>query len=176
MKFSKTILNVLLCFVLFFAFICTCNRGESKSAREEIVDFSKDSVNVLNEEIRKIRADMNNMGFQDAGDTAAVAYALGSLTTDGAWHELSLKDTIGVDAKVVYLKITLQDDAADSTILFRKDGNANEVNISEVKTQVVNQSVSYDIAVPVGNDGKIEYKGSNLVFNTIDIVIKGWTR
>lgn len=141
-------------------------------ARDQIVDFSDNSLPKINDELRQVNDNIDNK-VRDEGDTTAVNFALASFTTDGAWHDLDLSRIIPKGVKWVILQVEVKDGAAGSTMLFRKNGNYGAINISSIATQVANVSTYADLMVQVDKDGKIEYKGSNLVFTTINVTVKG---
>jgi hypothetical protein len=115
-------------------------------------------------------------GFADIGDVGSYAFQVGDLTTDGAYHDLdfSALPWVPYGATRVFLTVTVQDDAAGSTITFRKNGNSNEVNNAPCTTQVANVPISYDIEVSLDANRKAEYKATNTTWTTINIAVRGW--
>lgn len=116
-------------------------------------------------------------GFQDRGDPAVIDYAVGDLTTDATWHDLDLGTDVGVPvgAKAVLLRCTIRHaTGAGNIVQFRKNGNSNVINTSNVRMQVANTLLDMDVVVPCDSDRKIEYLASNTTFATIDITVKGW--
>ncbi len=144
-------------------------------ATEQLTDFSDNSLPILNDELKKIDDKVSNK-VADKGDSSAVDFTQANLTTDGTWRDLDLSAKIPKGIKWVILAVELKDDAASSSLSFRKNGYYNTNNISQIATQVANVSTYGDLIVQVDKDGKVEYKTSNVVFTTINIKIKGMIR
>ena len=144
-------------------------------ATEQLTDFSDESLPILNNELKKIDDKVSNK-IADEGDSSAVDFTASNLTTDATWRDLDLSTKIPKGVKWVILQVEVKDDATASELSFRKNGYYNTVNIGRIATQVANVSNYGDIVVQVDKDGKIEYKGSNLTFTTINITIRGYFR
>jgi hypothetical protein len=112
--------------------------------------------------------------FHDRGDPAAVDFDLTDLTTDGDWHDLDLSSIVDEDAKAVVLYVYLADDAHTSYIRFRKNGNTNDFNYSQIRSQVADIYINGDLIVALDDDQVIEYQTTNTTFNAIAITVKGW--
>jgi hypothetical protein len=115
-------------------------------------------------------------GFVDRGDPSVNDYVVGDLTTDNNWHVLDLFTDVGVPkgAKSVLIKVALVDNAVDSRIRFRKNGNVNSTNSMVVATQVANVAMFADATVALDADAKIEYLASNVTFTTINLLVRSW--
>lgn len=161
-RFTKILLGLL--------FICCV-----AYAKDNLADFSDSSLPILNNELRQLNENIDKK-IKDQGDSTSVDFAVGDLTTDGTWNDLDLSSLIPKDARWVILQVEVKDDAAGSVMQFRKNGNYNAINISQIATQVANVSTYADLMVQVDTKGKIEYKGSNLAFTTINITIKGYMK
>ena len=144
-------------------------------AREPLVDFSEESMSILNQELTKTE-DTLRKKVTDSGDSTAVDFTQANLVTDATWRDLNLSTKIPLGTRWVILAVELKDDAAGSYLMFRKNGYYNSNNVSQLATQVANVSVFSDMFVQVDNDRIIEYKGSNLAFVAINIKIKGVVR
>lgn len=129
---------------------------------------------IASQKATKTYADTKKI-LTDRGDPASVDVAVGSLTTDGSWHDLDLSSIVPAGASFVVLYVELKDDAASSSILFRKNGNSNAMNVGAITTQVANILTRGDIIVACDSNRVIEYLTSNLTFDTINITVKGWT-
>ncbi len=114
-------------------------------------------------------------GWQDRGDPASGDFAVGDLTTDGAWHDLDLSAICPANTKAVAIRLEIQDDAAPPVAVnFRKNGNTNAANISVFRTQVAGITLSGDIIVSVDSDRVIEYLASDTTWFLLSITVKGW--
>jgi len=109
--------------------------------------------------------------LKDNGDLAVFSFTLGDLNTDGNWHELDLSAKVPVGTYAVQLMVQVIDDAVDSAINFRKNGNVNAINVKRVSSQVVNVQNEGWFKVFCDGDRKIEYATSAVTFSTINIAI-----
>jgi hypothetical protein len=112
--------------------------------------------------------------FHDRGDPAAVDFDLTDLTTDGDWYDLDLSSIVDEDAKAVSLYVYMLDDAHTSYIRFRKNGNSNDFNHAQVRSQVGGIYTNADLIVALDDDQVIEYKTTITTFDAIAITVKGW--
>jgi hypothetical protein len=112
--------------------------------------------------------------FVGRGDATDYDFETAALTTDGAWHDLDLSSIVPAGAKAVLLLIIILDNATNSAFLLRENGNTREYNVSYITTQVANIPMVMDAVCSLDSNRVIEYKGSNLAFTEIDIIVKGW--
>jgi hypothetical protein len=141
-------------------------------AREQITDFTEASLPILNDELQRLSDDINKK-VTSSNDKTAVDFAVGAFTTDATWRDLA---KIPEGTKGVLLSVEVKDDAAGSYIMFRRNGFYNAINVATIATQVANVSNFGELFVPVDNDRKVEYKGSNLAFVTINVTIRGYIK
>jgi len=113
-------------------------------------------------------------GYVDRGDPAAYDYAKEDLTIDGAWHDLDLSGIVSEFAKAVFIIGHVQGAGVDWAIMFRKNGNANEVVHGGMETLRANIERHRSSIVALDADRKIEYKIDNENWDTLDLAIKGW--
>lgn len=133
--------------------------------------FLNELLQTLDALLRRFKTDYS---FTDRGDASSVDFAVGDLTTDGNWNDLDISSIIPNEAKAVLLSLKVQDNAAGSQVLFRVKGNSNAYNISGIITQVSGVDIIQDLICPCDTDRTLQYKASNLTFDTIDITVKGW--
>lgn len=112
--------------------------------------------------------------FIDRGDPSAADFTQATLTTDATWRDLDLSSIIPESAVAVLLAVDIRDDAVGSSLLFRKNGNANNKTISGLNTQVLNVTLYSDCVVFCDTARIIEYYGANVTFTAINITVKGW--
>ena len=121
---------------------------------------------------------VDDRGYVDRGDPAAVDYVVGDLTTnDGAWHDLDLgaaPANVPTGVKAVVLRVKLSDDAAGSLISFRKKGNSNDVATHVVRSQVIGVVTDGSHVVSCDSNQELQYLTTNTTFTIIDIVVTGW--
>ncbi|GAI04428.1 unnamed protein product, partial [marine sediment metagenome] len=72
--------------------------------------------------------------YADRGDPAVYDYDKDDLTIDGAWHEMDLSGIVSEKATAVFIIGHLKGAGADWHIMFRKNGNVNEVNHGGMET------------------------------------------
>ena len=109
----------------------------------------------------------------DRGDPAAFDTTEAGLTMDNAWHDLDYS-AIAADPDTTWflLRVVLNDPNAGDYIMFRKKGNANEVNAAKVVAQVANQDVDEQKWVPCSTSQVIQYK-ANAALTSCDIAVQG---
>ena len=116
----------------------------------------------------------NKVSYVDRGDPTSFDFTISDFSTDGSWHDLDLSGIIPVDASAVQVSLFIQDDAIGSLFQVRKNGNTNGVNAPAIRTSVTNINAYMTAIVSTDNNRKIEYKGSNVSFIDIQLVISGW--
>ena len=114
------------------------------------------------------------VNYVDRGDPSADDFTLTDFTTDGTWNDLDLSAIVPVNTVAVHLTCLIWDNAVNSILSFRENGNSNIVNISSLRTQVSGLPVPADLIVKLDADRIIEYLGSNLAFVGIITTVKGW--
>ena len=112
--------------------------------------------------------------YVDRGDPAAADFAVGDFTTDASWNDLDLSSIVPAGAVAVHLYVVINDNAAGSAMLFRKNGNSNAFNIGRVATHVTGITESGDVITTLDSNRVIEYWGTNVAFVSIDVTVKGW--
>lgn len=116
------------------------------------------------------------VNYVDRGDPASVDFDEGDLTTTGLdeWRDLDLSSIVTAGAKAVVLNVLIVDDATNSQLQFRKNGNSNVNNVFRLRTQVIGHGMQGMGIVSCDTSRVIEYAGSNLTFTSIDITVCGW--
>ena len=112
--------------------------------------------------------------FVDRGDPAAFDYVKTDLTIDGAWHDMDLSALIAVGAKAVLLRGSVEGNAVDWKIFFRKKGNSNEINGCAMETIRANVPRCRTMICAVDAERVLQYKADNQAWTTLDITIRGW--
>jgi hypothetical protein len=113
-------------------------------------------------------------GYVDRGDPSASDFTLASLTTNGAWQDLDLSAIVPAGAVSVHMTVQIRDDATDSWVSFRKNGNSNAINAANIPTQVANLNLENELIVTLDANRVIEYSAKNTTFTAISIKIRGW--
>ncbi|GAH84380.1 unnamed protein product, partial [marine sediment metagenome] len=90
--------------------------------------------------------------FVDRGDPAAVDWVTGDFTRDGAWHDLDLSAIVPAGAKAVVFQGFFKSSVVEEIFQLRKKGNANAVNVSQLRSQVAAVLISGDLTCPCDTD------------------------
>lgn len=100
---------------------------------------------------------------------------VGNFTTDGTWkvNGLDLSAIVPSEAIAVHLRIYLADDAAASMFIVRTNATDTHNQIY-MMIQVANQPMESHAILAIDSDGLLDYQGSNLAFQNIDVVVLGW--
>jgi len=114
-----------------------------------------------------------DLGAHNRGDAAADDWDEATLTADGAWHELDLSAKVPVGTSLVIFRLYAKDDIINSYMLFRKKGETNNVNVSNLRIAVANVHHTKDAFVFCDGDRKIEYFMSNVVWTSIGLTVAG---
>ena len=117
---------------------------------------------------------VGRINYVGRGDPTTNDFSQANLTTDETWNELDLSAIVPAGAVSVYIKVYMQDDAANTLLDFRKAGNSNARNTQKIRTQVANVGVDNNFIVDCDAARKIEYYGTNTAIDAIAIVVCGW--
>lgn len=112
--------------------------------------------------------------FVDRGDAAADDYELADLTEDGSFNDLDLSAIVPPSAVLILLKVGYQTNTLSKAAQFRKAGNSNAYNISQIIPVVVDVITYQDIEVPCDASQVIEYSLASTETTETNITVKGW--
>lgn len=112
--------------------------------------------------------------FVDRGDPAAVDFAVGDLTKDGAWHDLDLSGIIPAGASGVLLRVLISANALHKIVFIRKKGNANDENSFLAITGAAGVLLANDGVVPLPASRILEYNITVAVWVTLNFTVAGW--
>lgn len=112
--------------------------------------------------------------YEDRGDPADFDYDIGDFTRDESWYDLDLSSIVPAGVKVVSLMCRVNSAGAGRWIMFRKNGNVNNISQSRVVAQVANVSNFQDLIVACDTNRVIEYRVTAAGFTDLDLVVKGW--
>lgn len=116
---------------------------------------------------------VSSSSFVDRGDPSATDFDEGDLTQDGGWYDLDLSSIVPSGAIAVLLLVWIKDDAVNTVLQFRKNGNSDIYNTSILRTQVVNVFNDADTIVACDSNRVIEYKASAAI-TSLGIIVRGW--
>lgn len=110
--------------------------------------------------------------FHDRGDPASADYTQATLTLDSSWNDLDLSGIVPTGAKAVALRVVITA-GTGKYILFRRNGNSNIINISQVTQGSLTSTLAAvgDLVVPCDANQVIEYYGTG---GTLEVTVKGW--
>lgn len=112
--------------------------------------------------------------YVDRGDPAAVDFAIGDFTIDGAWHTLDLSGIITLSARAVLLDIDFENNSANKHITLRQNGNSNNINHFDVSTKVAGQDEHTNSIVSPDSARLIEYKIDATGWTALTMSVRGW--
>lgn len=111
--------------------------------------------------------------FVDRGDPAAYDWVLADFTTDATWRDLDLSSIVPSGAIAVLLRGQFGSNSVGTYMMFRKNGNSNEINVSKQWAQVSAEIWGADIICALDANRVVEYKGA-FTFITLNITVAGW--
>lgn len=120
------------------------------------------------------QGDPGDLEYVDSGDPSGYDIALGSLTTDGTWNELDLSAAVPAGATVIHIMLNVQAQTAGAYFLVRKAGNSNARNLDGFTCPGAGSSYYTSVIVACDGDRKIEYMASNVTWDMISGVVRGW--
>lgn len=117
---------------------------------------------------------VGRINYVDRGDPSTIDFSKLDITCDTTWYDLDLSSIVPDGAVAVSLVVLLLDNASNSYIRFRKNGNVHEHNFVTLRTQVSMVYVAQHFTVSCDSDRIIEYAASALSFTVIAITVAGW--
>lgn len=114
------------------------------------------------------------VNYVDRGDLSFWDFVSLNFTLDGNWNELDLSSILPKGDILVRFKLSITDNAINSLMEFRKNGNSNEINIASSRTQVADITCETDLSVMCDSDGIIEYRATNTSWSSIGLAVLGW--
>ena len=115
-----------------------------------------------------------NHKFVDRGDPSTYDFTQAALTTNGVWNDLNLSSIIPKGTVLVLIRASVSDETVGLLLAFRKNGQKNTINASQIRTQQVSMYNSSDMIVACDNQRIIEYAATNTTWTTIQIIVRGW--
>lgn len=112
--------------------------------------------------------------FVDRGNVTAYDWTQATLTLNDTWVDLDCSSIVPAGAKaILFSLIVLHVSAAGKWMRIKKNGNANDINLGEVRLQVGGVAAVNDITVSCDANRICKYR-SNYAFTTVNLVIRGW--
>jgi len=96
------------------------------------------------------------------------------LTTDNNWNSLDISSIVPANATGIILKVKINGPNAGDALAFRKYQQTGQHNIYPSKAQVAGLDFMSQGIVCVDNSQMIEYRASNVAWNSINITVCGW--
>lgn len=110
----------------------------------------------------------------DRGDVGGYDVLMAALTLDNEWHNLDLSSILPTNAKWVRLRAQANSMTAPESLMFRRKGNTNNINVDGVFIAVESTDTNAWPLIKVGNDGIIEYCGTVGTWYSIYITVIQW--
>lgn len=115
------------------------------------------------------------VNFTARGDPSVPDHTEATLTTDATWRQASFVQHVPAGAVALLLSCEIRDNLVGKQLMFKEYGNSNDICMTRIWTCVANQRSQMTFVVPCeGVFRRIEYKGSNITFTSIDLVCLGW--
>jgi len=116
----------------------------------------------------------HNGWIVDRGDAAGSDWTVGDFTTDGTWRDLDCSSIVPEGAKFIRFFVEIIDDSTSIAFRMRKKGNANTINIREVRIQTTNIAMAQEFVVPCDSLRRVQYWASNAIWTAINVAVVGW--
>lgn len=111
--------------------------------------------------------------YIDKGDVDTPDFETGAFTENSDWHELDLSGKITKGAVLVLARLVATPSVANKKLQFRTAGVSTDYNISDLRGQVIDVSVSENMLVAPNKDGVIEYIRKLDEWSFIELTIRG---
>ena len=131
----------------------------------------------LNDELLRIAEDVEDAKGSKLvyrGDPAVADWTQADLTTDETWRSLDCSNIVPEGATAILFFVRIRHSAANKALRLRKRGNVYVINRAEIRCQVNDVRLEQQMTVFCGSDRIIEYWGTNITFDLIDITVSGW--
>jgi len=103
------------------------------------------------------------------------AYTTGvGINADASYHELDLSAIVPEGTTFALLRCNAQCQVIDAVILFRKNGNTNEINAFRLDIHVPDSPYDLNFLVPLDANRKCEYKADYVAWTSINVVVLGY--
>lgn len=123
----------------------------------------------MREEMREVEGMIVNRG-----DPSAADFSVNDFTKDGSYHDLDLSGIVPAGAVAVALSVLLLNVNPNQYVSWRRNGNVNAHNRSQIRTQAANVYIGADIIVFCDAGRVVEYNFNSSSGWTIYVVVKGW--
>ena len=101
-----------------------------------------------------------------------------NIVVDGNFNDVDLSSIVPVGAKVVIFFMSAEDDAINSSVIFRAKGTTGGSNLGGIATQTVGSITSGDATISLDSSRKVQLRVSPGTFATasdlLSIGVKGW--
>lgn len=101
-------------------------------------------------------------------------YQAGDLTLDGAYHTLDLSAIVPAGASAVNLACKVNTATVNSIVRFRHPDDTRDQGRCVLRTQVANIDFRSIHAQGCDSNRHIEYYFSNVVWNSVIMLVRGW--
>lgn len=112
--------------------------------------------------------------YVDRGDPTAADWTQDTLTKDGNWHELNCSVIVPGGARAILLRIALRGSSINASLLLRKKGSINTLNIGEAHIQAPGVWITVDMLIACDAARKIEYFIDSASWTNTWITVAGW--
>ena len=117
---------------------------------------------------------VGRVNYVDRGDVSTYDFTTLDFTCDGNWHDLDLSSILPKGNILLRFELLIEDNAINSLIEFRNNGNVNDINVTALRTQVSNIPTNNNMHVLCDSNRLIEYRCTNTTWSAITLVVLGW--
>jgi len=114
------------------------------------------------------------VSYNDRGDPSSWDFSKTDFTADGGYHVLDLSSKVPEGTTLVHLLVHALTAYNNSLIIFRKNGNINDVNREIIYVRHGNNTYLESKWVACDADRKIEYWTTDVVWVSLDVMVRGW--
>ena len=122
------------------------------------------------------RAGLISRGLVDRGDPAVADKLTADFTLDAAWHDLDLSAIVPAGAKWIFFEIEMDPGAGTEQFSLRKNGNANERNVTSLYRIAGSGMYTTDGLCPCDDNRIVEYNATAGGITFLLLTVKGWSK
>lgn len=108
------------------------------------------------------------------GNTASADYSSGTLTKDGAWHDLDLSSVVPTEARWVQLQVNISAAAIGRYLLLREKDFAEQYVIHKLYTHAAAFPTDARFWIGINSSGILEYAAAAAAFTDLNITVVAW--
>ncbi len=109
------------------------------------------------------------------GDPSAWDYTLANLIANSTWHDLDLVNIVtDADATMVHISTWFLDDQLGSVVQFKRNGQSNDLNVLQGRTQQTYRMQNLDGLVAMDAASRVVRYWIATGFDEVYLTVRGW--